>query len=92
MTASGATPNQKQTYELLGSNLPGYFKLEMQAVYTDVGIGDVHVTLWKCKAKVDISFQGEDYAIVTVTGKAVPLASNKKIKTIVINETETAIA
>jgi len=92
VTASGTTPNQKQTHELLGSSLPGYFKMEMQAVYTDVGLGDVHVTLWKCKAKVDISFQSEDYAIVTVAGKAIPLASNNKIKTIEINETETAIA
>lgn len=89
--AGGATPNQTQIYTLKGSDKPKYFKLEGKSDYTDVG--DVHVILYKCKAsKVEYTLQGEEYATVTASGKAIPTVNNDKVKDIVFNETATAIS
>ena len=90
VAASGATPNQKQTFTLLSTDVANYFKIEGQSKYADVG--DVHVTLFKCKAnKCDYELVGEDYAKVSVSGMAIPCISNSKLKEIVFNESATAI-
>ncbi|MDQ7790139.1 MAG: hypothetical protein RDU41_08815 [Clostridia bacterium] len=86
VVASGVTPAQKQTYTLLSTDKPKYFKLEGKSNYTDVG--DAHIILYKCKAnKVDVGFKGEDYAIVSASGKAIGTVKDKKVKDIVLNET-----
>lgn len=86
ITASGTGTDETQTYTLKGTDLPYYFVLEAQTKYTDVG--DVHVRLYKCKAnKVDYELKGEDYAVVSVSGMAIPTQYDGKVKDVVINET-----
>lgn len=90
VAAAGTTPAQTQTYTMSGSDLPNYFKLEGQSVYTDSG--DVHVVLYKCKInKLDYEIKGEDYATVSVSGTAIPTVKDQKIKSVTINETKAAI-
>lgn len=89
LTAGGTTPAQTQTYSLKSTDVPNFFKIETQSKYAEVG--DAHVVLYKCKAsKVDYELKGEDYAVVTVSGKAIPATSNSKVKDIVFNETAVA--
>ncbi len=91
VTAAGVTPNQTQTYTLTKDDVPAYFKLEAKADYTSAG--DVHVVLYKCKAnKVDYELKGEDYAVVSASGKAIGTVNNGKVKDVVINETAVEIA
>lgn len=90
VVASGTTPNMKQTYTVLSTDLPAYFKMEGQSTYTDAG--DIHVILYKCKASsVQYELKGEDYATVSASGTAIGTVNNKKIKEVVINETAAAI-
>ena len=91
VAATGVTPNMKQTYSLLKTDTPSYFKLEGKSDYADVG--DVHVILYKCKAsKVDYELKGEDYAVVSASGKAIGTIYDGKVKDIVYNETAVSIA
>lgn len=91
VTESGTTPNETQTYDLTANDRANYFKLEGQSTYGDAG--DIHLVLWKCKAnKVDIEAKGGDYATISASGTAIPLTSNGKVLSVVINETATAIA
>lgn len=94
VTAAGTSPDQTQTYELLGADTPGYFKLEGKADYTEDGTGDVHVVFHKCKATEPPNFEitGEEFANVSASGIAIPLESNDKLLTVVINETAADIA
>ena len=80
----------KQTYTLKSDDVPAYFKLVGKSDYTDAG--DVHVVLYKCKAtSVEYELQGEEYAVVTASGKAIGTLNNKKVKDVIINETATDI-
>ena len=94
--AGGTGTAETQTYTLRGADLPRYFVLQAQSKYTDAG--DVQVRLYKCKAsKVDYELKGEDYAIVSVSGIAIPTqfqfaGNGGKIKDVIINETATAIS
>ncbi|MNJ69497.1 hypothetical protein D3C77_658540 [compost metagenome] len=91
VTASGATPNAKSVYTLTGADLPKYFKLEGQSLYTDSG--DIHVVLYKCKASsVQYELRGEDYATVTASGTALATINDNKIKDVILNETAVDIA
>lgn len=91
VTAGGVTPNRRQTYTLTKNDVPAYFKLEAKADYTSAG--DIHVVLYKCKAgKVDYELKGEDYAVVSASGKAIGTVKDGKVKDVVINETATAIS
>lgn len=93
---SGSGSAETQTFTLRGLDLPKYFYMEAQTLYSDAG--DVHVVLYKCKAsKIDYELKGEDYALVSVSGMAIPTqykfgsAQGGKIKDVKINETATAI-
>ncbi len=80
-----------QTYTLKSDDVPSYFKLVGKADYTDAG--DIHVVLYKCRAtSVEYELQGEEYAVVTASGKAIGTVNNKKVKDVIINETATEIA
>jgi len=80
-----------QTYTLKSDDVPSYFKLVGKSDYTDAG--DVHVVLYKCKAtSVEYELQGEEYAVVTASGKAIGTVNNKKVKDVILNETATEIA
>jgi hypothetical protein len=95
-SVSGTT---NKTFTLTGLDLPKYFVLEGQAEYTDEG--DIHVRLYKAKAnKVDYELKGEDYAVVNVSGMAIPTQCNVwnsvtenggRVKEITINEVVTPI-
>ncbi len=92
IVASGTGSDETQTFTLRGLDLPKYFYMEAQTLYTDAG--DVHVILYKCKAsKIDYELKGEDYVSISVSGMAIPtqntFGSTKggKIKDVVINET-----
>jgi len=86
VTSGGATPNQTQTFSLTKDDLPKYFKLEAKTDYTDVG--DAHFTLFKCKCtSFDYTLQGEEYATISASGKAIPTTKDGKVKDIVFNET-----
>jgi hypothetical protein len=94
-TASGTA--ETQVYSLTGNNVPGYFILEAQTLYSDAG--DVHVRLFKCKiSKFDYEMKGEDYATVSVSGMAIPSqyafggTTGGKVKEVAINEAVTAIS
>jgi len=89
VTASGATPSQKQKFSLRSSNTPpNYFKLEAKSDYTDAG--DVHYIMYKCKVdSLKVSVIGDDYATVSVSGEAIPTENTlgEGILDIDINET-----
>ena len=91
VTTTGVTPSTVNTYDLKSTDRANFFKLEGQTTYTDMG--DTHMVLWKCKAnKVDFELKGGDYASVSASGSAIPTVSDKKILTIIENETATPIA
>lgn len=90
---SGVTPSQKSNFSVGANNTAPYFKLMGQSVYTDVVAGSVNVTFWKCKAqKCDYELKGEDYAIVSASGIAIPTVKDGKIHDIDINETAVALS
>lgn len=86
VVAGGVTPNQTQTFTLKNTDLPGYFKLEAKTDYADVG--DAHFILFKAKCtSFSFTIQGEEYATISASGKAIGTLKDKKIKDIVFNET-----
>ena len=96
LSATGTTPNQINTYDLNATVLPAYFKIEGAWDPAEVGYGDVHMIVWKCKVMepptVSVNDANGDYGDVTVKAKAVKTISSGKYFTIVQNETKTAIA
>ena len=91
ITSDGVTPAGKQTYNLKNTDRGFFFKIEGQSTYTDAG--DIHVILHKCKAnKVDYELKGEDYAIVSASGKGIGTINGGDIKDIIVNETAVPIA
>lgn len=91
ITTSGTGATEKNVFTVLSTDIPQYFKLEGQTKYTDAG--DVHIVLFKCKAsKVDYELKGEDYAMVSASGIAIPTINNGKVKEITFNATATPIA
>lgn len=97
ITASGTTPNQKQTYSLKGTDAsPGYFKIEGQWLYAGNGVGDVHIVLYKVKATDPPSYEVEgangNFGTVKFKGIAIPCNSNGSWYDIVINETAAPIS
>ena len=88
--SEGTTPAGKQTYNVKTTDRPPFFKIEGQSTYTDAG--DIHVILHKCKAsKVDYELKGEDYAVVSASGRGIGTTFTGDIKDIIINEMITAI-
>lgn len=97
VTASGTSPNQKQTYSLKGTDAaPGYFKIEGRWLYADTGVGDVHIVLYKCKctdpSQFDVAGASENFGTVKFKVLAIPCNSNGNWVDIVINETASPIS
>lgn len=79
---------EKHTYTVSTDSTPKYFKLEGKTNYTGGEAGDFHFTLFKCRANsVVVQYKTQDYAIVSVTGIAIPTTNDSKIKEFVINKT-----
>lgn len=93
---TGTTPNQIATLDILGASQPQYFRLEAKTPVSgaDTPTGDVHFTVWKCilSSFPDLGHEEEDYRIVGFNADAVPLLSNNKWLTPVVNETAVANA
>lgn len=77
----------KHTYTVGNNSAPKYFKLEGKTNYTGGEAGDFHFTLFKCRANsVVVEYKTQDYAIVSVTGIAIPTTKDGRIKEYVINK------
>lgn len=82
----------KHTYTVGVNSVPKYFKLEGKTDYTGGEAGDFHFTLFKCRANsVTVEHRTQDYAIVSVTGIAIPTTNNGNIKEYVLNATAAEI-
>lgn len=95
VTASGTTPNQKQTYGLDYNDTPGYFKLEIVSAkaHADAGdVADVHIQFKKCKVQsLDYNIQ-DGFASVKFSAKAIRTINDGQIKNIVFNESSSSIS
>jgi hypothetical protein len=68
-------------YTVGANSVPKYFKIEGKAEYTGGEGGDFHFKLFKCRANsVLVEYRTQDYAIVSVTGIAIPTTHNGDIK------------
>ena len=96
VTDSGSTPNQKATWDLLGTDRFSYFKIEARTPVdgADPVGGDLHFVLHKCQITdfPSIGNAEEDYRIVSFNAAATPLISTNKWITAVLEETATAIS
>lgn len=92
---SGSTPNEKRTYELLGTDTLGYWKIEGQVAYKggESTGGDFHITFHKAKiTKFQQEYTSEDYAQISFDFKAIATTYNSKIFTAEENETAVSIS
>lgn len=91
---AGTTPNQTVTADLVSPVSLGYFKLDVQAVTSDVIGGDIHFILPKLKISSfpDMGTAQEDYRLQKVQAIAVPLISTSKWITVQAHETAAAPA
>lgn len=93
---SGTTPNQITKFSLTSANAtPGYFKIEGQWTYVNIGVGDAHIVLYKCKITDAPSFEISDasgnFGTLKFKAVALPTIFNGNWHDITINETKTAI-
>lgn len=94
---TGVTPNMVATLNLLGSNLPTYFKLEARALNVEVpgpaAGGSINLTFHKCKiTKWNVGMVEEDYGPNTFEAACIATISNDKIFTATFNETAAALS
>ena len=97
VTASGTTPNQKQTFALTSATatLP-FFKIEGKWTYAGEGLGDAHVVLYKCKVSdapaVEINDASGAFGTIKFKAIALPATANGAWYDLVLNETAASIA
>jgi hypothetical protein len=91
VASTGVTPNIVKTYDKLETNARPYFQVEGKAI-SDSG-GDFHVTLYKCKATGELSGELADgsFWLTGTSGRAIGRASDRKVYTFTMNETEEEI-
>jgi hypothetical protein len=84
---STAPNNESHTFTVGAHSTPKYFKLEGKTNYTGGEAGDFNFTLLKCRANsVVVEYRTQDYAIISVTGIAIPTMHDGNIKEYVINK------
>ena len=92
---SGTSPNQKIKYRFTSDSatLP-YFKIEGQWTYVNEGIGDAHVTIYKCKVSDPPSFEINDASgnFGTLKAKAIGLYARHNGEWWDLDLNETAVA
>ncbi|HSA06149.1 MAG TPA: hypothetical protein P5556_03110 [Candidatus Gastranaerophilales bacterium] len=95
VTASGADSTEVQTYDLDYNDNPSYFFLELASAkaHADAGdVADVHIQFKKCKI-LSLDYNIEDgFATVNFSAKAIRTIYDGQIKSVVFNETATAIS
>jgi|GEM_PF-2920145 len=95
VTASGSDTTEVQTYDLDYDDSPSYFFLELVSAkaHADAGdVTDVHIQFKKCKIQ-SLDFSVEDgFATINFGAKAIRSLYDGQIKSIVFNESSTAIS
>lgn len=91
ITSSGVAPNQIKSFTKLDNDIRPYFQAEGQAI-SDSG-GDFHIVLYKCKATGELSGELADgsFWLTGASGRAIGRTSDRKLYSIVQNETTTEI-
>lgn len=91
IVTSGVTPAQIKTLNKLDNDVRPYFQAEGQAI-SDSG-GDFHIILYKCKATGELSGEMADgsFWLTGASGRAIGRTSDRKLYSIIQNETATAI-
>lgn len=95
VTPGGSGDTETQTYSLDYDDSPGYFFLEIVSAQAHADAGDVaevHIQFKKCKVQ-SLDFSIEDgFATINFSAKAIRAINNGQIKSIVFNESATAIS
>jgi hypothetical protein len=92
---SGSTPAQIAKWRLLGTDtLFPYYKFEAQAAGVDLGLGDGHLVLWKCKTSnfPNIGLAEDDYETFNVDAYVIPRLADAFWLDVLFNETAVAIS
>lgn len=91
---AGTTPNQTVTMDVLGSTALNYFSVSGITASSDVIGGNVSLKLNKCilSSFPDMGMAEEDYKLSSFDVEAMPLLSNNKWITAILNETALATA
>lgn len=94
VTDTGTTPSQIASWDLLGTNTLGVFKLEAVSVSADTVGGNVKFTVWKCRpgSVPNMGLAEEDYQIPELELMASPLLSNGKWLTAAFYETKAVLS
>ncbi len=95
VAAGGSGSAETQTYDLDYSDTPAYFFLELVSAqaYADAGdVSDIHIQFKKCKIQnLDYELE-EGFATINFSAKAIRTINDGQIKSIVFNESATAIS
>ncbi len=95
VSPGGSGENETQTYDLDYNDVPGYFFLEIVSAraHADAGdVSDVHIQFKKCRIQsLDYSIE-DGFATVNFKAKAIRTINDGQIKSIVFNESATAIS
>lgn len=73
LATSGTGATEKHTLTETTNSSGNYFKIFALAKRGDDGIGDVGVELFKVKGTLTYSFTGEDFAVCSFSGTAIPI-------------------
>lgn len=93
VTDTGTTPNQVTTWTQNGDDPLKFFQLEAQCTAVDDVAGDAHIVLYKCMADAEsLGYADETHHVFSLSGQATPRLSDKKWRSIILNETLAAIA
>lgn len=94
VTTTGTTPSRVTTYQVLGTQVEGYFKVEAQ-MYSDSG-GDTHFIGWRVKTTngPNYSFTQGEFSLTQcdLSGIYDTTVTPSRLYTVIMNETITAIA
>jgi hypothetical protein len=91
ITASGTTPNQRNTFTKLKTDERPYFDIEGQVI-SDSG-GDFHAVIYRCKSdeSLEVEFDQGSFSMTSTSGKGFGDLVSAKLYDFVQNETTTAI-
>lgn len=73
LTTSGTAETEKHVLTEAGGSSGNYFKISGLAKRGSNGVADVQVDLFKVKGSLTYSFKGEDFAVCSFKGRAIPI-------------------
>lgn len=73
VTTTGTADTEKNAYLFAGTQTSGYFKLlaKPKRGYTDAGVKDVLLEVFKVRGTLSVNFAGEGYASCSFKGKGI---------------------